>query len=209
MPMTELFKTNWPPARKFIMQALYDGMPYSMALHTALRQRSHLNNLSMFSSNFIPLTVRKTGWGNHTVWTAGALSVNTGDDEYYSVLPRFSKGQGAIWKGHFSAVNGPSKGHFSAVNRPSKGHFSTVNWRKRALLTKSALEWLNKWCTAQSTLCVGNKKGKTELKAMCDWVIFKKKKKKISQKGRASFRLFQKGRASRKGGRAPRPAKED
>ena len=26
--------------------------------------------------------------------------------------------------------------------------------------------------------------------------------------GRASFRLFQKGRASRKGGRAPRPAKE-
>ena len=41
----------------------------------------------------------------------------------YSVLPRFSKGQGqgAIWKGHFSAVKGPSKGHFSAVN-----------WRKRA-----------------------------------------------------------------------------
>ena len=49
-----------------------------------------------------------------------------------SVLPRFSKGQGAIWKGHFSAVNGPSKGHFSAVNGPSKGHFSAVNWRKRA-----------------------------------------------------------------------------
>ena len=35
-------------------------------------------------------------------------------------------------------------------------------------LTKSALEWFNKRCTAQSTLCVGNKKGKTELKAMCD-----------------------------------------
>ena len=30
----------------------------------------------------------------------------------------------------------------------------------------------------------------------------------FSQKGRASFWLFQKGRASRKGGRAPRPAKE-
>ena len=53
---------------------------------------------------------------------------------------------------------------------------SAVNGRKRALLTKSALEWNNKICTAQSTLCVGNKKGKTELKAMCD---FKKKKKKI------------------------------
>ena len=45
---------------------------------------------------------------------------------------------------------------------------SAVNGRKRALLTKSALEWHNKRCTAQSTLCVGNKKGKTELKAMCD-----------------------------------------
>ena len=44
-----------------------------------------------------------------------------------SVLPRFSKGQGAISKGHFSAANGPSKGHFSAVNGPSKGHFSAVN----------------------------------------------------------------------------------
>ena len=44
-----------------------------------------------------------------------------------------------------------------------------MNGRKRALLTKSALEWHNKRCTAQSTLCVGNKKGKTELKAMCDF----------------------------------------
>ena len=35
--------------------------------------------------------------------------------------------------------------------------------KKGTLLTKSALEWLNKRCTAQSTLCVGNKKGKTEL----------------------------------------------
>ena len=47
-------------------------------------------------------------------------------DHYYidivvSVLPRFSKGQGAICKGHFSAVNGPSKGHFSVVNAPQKG----------------------------------------------------------------------------------------
>ena len=87
-----------------------------------------------------------------------------------------------------------------------KGIISAVNGWKRALLTKSALEWLNKRCTAQSTLCVRNKKGKTELKAMCDWyflfIYF------FSQKGRASFRLFQKGRASLKGGRAPRPAKE-
>ena len=49
---------------------------------------------------------------------------------------------------------------------------SAVNGRKRALLTKSALEWHNKRCTAQSTLCVGNKKGKTELKAMCDFNFF-------------------------------------
>ena len=47
-----------------------------------------------------------------------------------------------------------------------KGTFSAVNGRKRALLTNSALEWHNKRCTAQSTLCVDNKKGKTELKAM-------------------------------------------
>ena len=49
-----------------------------------------------------------------------------------------------------------------------KGMIGAVDGRKRALLTKSALEWRNKRCTAQSTLCVGNKKGKTELKAMCD-----------------------------------------
>ena len=55
---------------------------------------------------------------------------------------------------------------------------SAVNGRKRALLTKSALEWHNKRCTAQSTLCVGNKKGKTELKAMCGFI--KKKKKYFS-----------------------------
>ena len=53
-----------------------------------------------------------------------------------------------------------------------KGHFSAVNWRKRA--------WHNKRCTAQFTLCVGNKKGNTELKAMCDWYLKKKKKKKFS-----------------------------
>ena len=55
---------------------------------------------------------------------------------------------------------------------------SAVNGIKRALLTKSALEWHNKRCTAQSTLCVGNKMGKTELKAMCDFKKKKKKKKK-------------------------------
>ena len=66
-----------------------------------------------------------------------------------SVLrPRFSKVQGELTK---------------------KGMISAVNGRKRALLTKSAIEWHNKRCTAQFTLCVGNKKGKTELKAMCDW----------------------------------------
>ena len=37
------------------------------------------------------------------------------------------------------------------------------------LLTDSALEWHNKKRgTAQSTLCVDNNKGKTELKVMCD-----------------------------------------
>ena len=49
------------------------------------------------------------------------------DYQIRSVLPRFSKGQGAIRKGHFSPVNGPSKGHFSAVNGQSKGNFSAVN----------------------------------------------------------------------------------
>ena len=46
-----------------------------------------------------------------------------------------------------------------------KGIISAVNGRKRALLTKSALEWHNKRGTAQSMLCVDNKKGKTKLKA--------------------------------------------
>ena len=68
-------------------------------------------------------------------------------------------------KGTFSAVNGLAKGHFSEVNRLSKWHFSAV---KRALLTKSALEWHNKRGKAQSTLCVDTKKGKAELKGMCD-----------------------------------------
>ena len=49
-----------------------------------------------------------------------------------------------------------------------KGIISVVNGRKRALLTSSSLEWHNKRGTAQSTLCVDNKKDKTELKAMCD-----------------------------------------
>ena len=42
-----------------------------------------------------------------------------------------------------------------------KGTISAVNGRKRALLTKSALEWHNKKGTAQYTLCVDNKKDKT------------------------------------------------
>ena len=46
-----------------------------------------------------------------------------------------------------------------------------------------------------------NKKDNTELKAMCE-------KKIWGKKGRASFQLFKKGRASPKSGRAPRPAKQ-
>ena len=54
-------------------------------------------------------------------------------------------------------------------------------------------------------LCVDNKKDKTELKAMCDWHL--KKKKKIGKKGRALFQLFKKDWASPKRGRDQRPAK--
>ena len=43
-----------------------------------------------------------------------------------------------------------------------KGIIRAGNGRKRAILTKSTLEWHNKRGTAQSTLCVENKKGKTE-----------------------------------------------
>ena len=70
-----------------------------------------------------------------TLWLSGAvpLSGSTFQCTFQCSAQVFKrKGQGAIWKGHFSAVNGPSKGHFSAVNGPSKGHFSAVNWRKRA-----------------------------------------------------------------------------
>ena len=68
------------------------------------------------------------------------------------------------------------KGTFSAVSGPSKGIISAVNGRKRALLTKSVLlEWHNKRGTAQSTLCVDKKKSKTELKAICDCYLKKKK----------------------------------
>ena len=44
----------------------------------------------------------------------------------------------------------------------------------------------------------GQQIGQNRAKTLCDRYFYKKKKK-ISQKGRASFRLFQKGRASRKG----------
>ena len=43
---------------------------------------------------------------------------------------------------------------------------------KKGTTKKSALEWLNKRCTVQSTLCVANKKGKTELKAMSSQFFF-------------------------------------
>ena len=71
-------------------------------------------------------------------------------------------------KGIFSAVSGPSKGHNLFGELKKKGIISAVNVIKRALLTKSALEWHNKRGTAQSTLCMDNKKDKTEVKAMCD-----------------------------------------
>ena len=71
-------------------------------------------------------------------------------------------------KGTFSAVSGPSKGYNLRGELKKKGIISVANERKRALLTKSALEWQNKRGIAQSTLCVDNKEGKTELKAMCD-----------------------------------------
>ena len=70
--------------------------------------------------------------------------------------------------GTFRAVSGPSKGDNYRGELKKKGIISAVNGRKKALLTKSALEWHNKRGTAQSMLCVDNKKGKTELKAMCD-----------------------------------------
>ena len=70
-------------------------------------------------------------------------------------------------KGTFSAVSGQSKGHNYHGELKKKGIISTVNGRKRALLTKSVLEWHNKRGTAQSTLCVDNKMAK-QLKAMCD-----------------------------------------
>ena len=71
-------------------------------------------------------------------------------------------------KGIFSTVSGPSKEHNRRGELKEKGIISAVNVRKRALLTKSGLEWHNKRGTAQSTLRVDNTKGKTELKAMCD-----------------------------------------
>ena len=71
----------------------------------------------------------------------------------------------------------------SAVNGPDRqnGTISVVNWRKRAQLAWWTGEkcTINMWMdnergTAQSTLCVDNKKDKTEL-AMCDWHLKKKK----------------------------------
>ena len=69
-------------------------------------------------------------------------------------------------KSIFSAVSGSSKGHNYCGELKKNGIISAVNGRKRALLTKSALEWHNKRFTAQPTLCMDNKKDKTELKAM-------------------------------------------
>ena len=63
----------------------------------------------------------------NSVTVSSSTIIEGGEYQLSSVLPGFSKGQGAIRKGHFSAVNGPSKGHFSSVNGPSKGHFSAVN----------------------------------------------------------------------------------
>ena len=96
------------------------------------------------------------------------------------------------------------KGTISAVNWRKGHNYSPVN-RRRALLTKNAVEWHNKRGTAQSTLCVGNKNGKTELKAR--WLIFFKKMGFFSQKGRASFQLFKKGRGVTKKRQGAAPCK--
>ena len=58
-------------------------------------------------------------------------------------------------------------------------------------------------------LCVDNKKEQTELKATNIISLFHQKNNNnfFVKKGRASFRLFKKGRASPKRGRASRPAK--
>ena len=83
-----------------------------------------------------------------------------------SVLPGFQKGRVPSEKGTFSAVNGgPSKGHNLRGERNKKGTISAVNGINRALLTRRTD---NKRGTSQSTLCVDNKKDKTEIKAMCD-----------------------------------------
>ena len=99
--------------------------------------------------------------------------------------------------GTFSAVNGPSKGTISVVNWRKRALITAVNGRKRALLTR----WMdNKRDTAQSTLCVDNKKDKTA--KPCVWLTFKKNLIK-----KASFQLFKNGRASPKMGRDAMPCK--
>ena len=47
-------------------------------------------------------------------------------------------------------------------------------------------------------VCVGNKKGKTELKAMCDWYLKKKKKKFVERAGR-HFGFFKRAGRHEKG----------
>ena len=66
--------------------------------------------------------------------------------------PGFQKSRVPSEKGIFSAVSGPSKGNNKCSELKKKGIISAVNGRKRALLTKSALEWHNKRGTAQSAL---------------------------------------------------------
>ena len=110
--------------------------------------------------------------------------------------PGFQKGRVPSERGTLARWTDRQKDTLARWTDRQKGIISAVNGWKRALLTKSALEWLNKRCTAQSTLCVGNKKGKTELKAMCDW-----KKKKLKRAG-CHFGFFKRvGRHEKVAGR--------
>ena len=113
-------------------QIKFPELESKLVVHSSIRkQYSRLNSRKYFFSHWSLKGGRPVKQATNATVCAETIS-SVQKPCRPNVLPRFSKGQGAIWKGHFSAVNGPSKGHFSAVNGLSKGHFSAVNWRKRA-----------------------------------------------------------------------------
>ena len=122
--------------------------------------------------------------------TTGMTCVSATNKHYPNAVfcPGFQKGRVPSEKGTFSAVSEPSKGHNLRGELKKKGIISAVNGRKRELLTKSVLESHNKRCTAQSTQCVDNKKGKRELKAMCDCI--KKRNDYFWSKGQGVISAF-------------------